>query len=61
MTGSLNPRPAGSFGAGACAQLSSILIESAKILIEDELTTAHLFLEDGKIKRISKLPPTADC
>ncbi len=38
------------------------MIESAKILIEDELTTAHLFLEDGRIKRISKLPPrqTAD-
>ena len=62
MTRSLNARPAGSVGAGACAQLPSILIESAKILIEDELTTAHLFLEDGRIKRISKLPhrQTAD-
>ena len=57
MTGNLDPRHAGSSGVGACAQLSSILIESAKILIDDELTTAHLFLEDGKIKRISKLPP----
>ncbi len=58
MSRSLNPRPAGSVGGGACAQLPSILIESAKILIKDELTTAHLFLENGRIKRITKLPAT---
>ena len=42
--------------------MPSILIESAKILIDGELTTAHLLLEEGRIKRISKLPPaqTAD-
>jgi dihydroorotase len=37
-------------------QLPSILIESAKLLIGDELTTAHMLLEDGVIKRISKRP-----
>jgi dihydroorotase len=36
--------------------LASILIESAKLPIGDELTTANLFLEDGVIKRITKLP-----
>lgn len=42
--------------------MPSILIESAKLPIGDELTTAHLLLEDGVIKRISKLLPqeTAD-
>lgn len=38
--------------------MPSILIESAKVLIEKELSTAHLFLEDGIIRRISKLRPT---
>jgi dihydroorotase len=38
--------------------LPSLLIKSATILVGDELTAAHLFLEDGRIKRISKLPPT---
>jgi len=37
--------------------MSSILIESAKILTKDNLTTAHLLLEDGIIKRISKVKP----
>jgi dihydroorotase len=35
--------------------LASILIKSAKLAIGDELTTADLLLEDGVIKRISKL------
>jgi len=39
--------------------MSSILIESAKILTKNDLTTAHLLLEDGFIKRISKLKPIA--
>ena len=39
--------------------MPSILIESAKILVGDELTPAHLFLEDGVIKSISKLRPTS--
>jgi dihydroorotase len=34
------------------------LIESAKILVGNELTTAHVIIEDGVIKRISKLRPT---
>jgi dihydroorotase (multifunctional complex type) len=34
------------------------LIESAKVPVEEELTTAHLLLEDGVIRRISKLRPT---
>lgn len=33
------------------------MIESAKVLVDNELTTAHIFLEDGAIKRISKLRP----
>lgn len=33
------------------------MIESAKIPLENELTTAHLLLEDGVIKRISKIRP----
>lgn len=37
--------------------MPSILIESVKLVIHDELTTAHLLLEDGVIKRISKLKP----
>ena len=37
--------------------MPSLLIESAKILVGDELTTAHLSIEDGVIKRISKLQP----
>jgi dihydroorotase (multifunctional complex type) len=39
--------------------MPSILIESAQILVGEELTTAHLFLEDGVIKSISKLRPTS--
>jgi dihydroorotase len=58
VTKAYSPWPAPSVGAGACTQLSSLLSESAKILSGDELTAAHLFLEDGRIKRISKLPPT---
>ncbi len=37
--------------------MPSVLIESAKIPLENELTTAHLLLEDGVIKRISKIRP----
>jgi len=37
--------------------MSSILIESAKILANNDVTTANLLLEDGVIKRISKLKP----
>ncbi len=39
--------------------MPSILIESAKTLVGEELTTAHIFLEDGVIKSISKLPPSS--
>lgn len=39
--------------------MPSTLIESAKILVGDELTTAHILLEDGLIKTISKLRPTS--
>lgn len=35
-----------------------MLIESAKIPMNGELTTANLFLEDGLIKSISKIPPS---
>src|SRR3990172_176084 len=35
-----------------------MLIESARILIDDKLTTAHLLLEDGVIRSISKLRPS---
>ena len=38
--------------------MPSILIESAKILVGEELTAAQLFLADGVIKRVSKLRPT---
>lgn len=38
--------------------MPSILIESAKVPVGNELATAHLFLDDGVIKRISKLRPT---
>ncbi len=38
--------------------MPSILIESARILVGDDLTTANLFVEDGVIKRISKVQPT---
>ena len=37
--------------------MSSILIESARLLADNDLTTANLLLEDGVIKRISKLKP----
>ncbi len=39
--------------------MPSILIESAKALLGEELTTAHIFLENGVIKSISKLPPSS--
>jgi len=39
--------------------MPSLLIESAQVLVGDELTTAHIFLEDGAIKSISKLRPTS--
>lgn len=35
--------------------MPSILIESAKTLVGEELTTANIFIEDGVIKSISKL------
>jgi dihydroorotase (multifunctional complex type) len=38
--------------------LPSILIESTKVLVGNELTPAHLLLTDGVIKRICKLRPT---
>ena len=38
--------------------MSSILIESAKVIVHDEFTTAHLLLEDGVIKGITKLKPS---
>ena len=38
--------------------MPSILIESAHVPVGNELTTAHLFLDDGVIKCISKLRPT---
>jgi len=37
--------------------MSSILIESVKVQINEELTTVHILLVDGAIKRISKLKP----
>lgn len=39
--------------------MPSLLIESAQILVGDELTPAHILLEDGIIKSISKLRPTS--
>ena len=38
--------------------MPSLLIESAQVLAGDELTTAHIFLENGIIRSISKLQPT---
>jgi dihydroorotase (multifunctional complex type) len=38
--------------------MPSVLIESAKLLVHDELITAHLLLEDGVIKKITKLRPS---
>jgi len=38
--------------------MPSILIESVKLIVHDELTTAHLLLEDGVIKRITKIKPS---
>jgi dihydroorotase len=37
--------------------LSSILIDSVRILVHDKLTSAHILVEDGKIKKIAKLRP----
>jgi dihydroorotase len=39
--------------------MASILIESIRLLVNNELITAHLLLDDGVIKRISKLRPFA--
>jgi dihydroorotase len=39
--------------------LESILVESAKILVGDELTIAYISIEDGVIKSVSKLEPSA--
>lgn len=39
--------------------MDSILIESAKILVDDELTTAYISIEDGVIKSVSKLEPSS--
>jgi dihydroorotase (multifunctional complex type) len=38
--------------------LPSVLIESAKVLVDNELTIAHILLEDGIIKRVSRLRPS---
>lgn len=38
--------------------MASLLIESAQILAGEELTSAHILLEDGVIKSISKIRPT---
>jgi dihydroorotase (multifunctional complex type) len=38
--------------------MPSILIEKTKILVDEELTPANIFVEDGKIQAISKLKPT---
>jgi len=37
--------------------LASILIESAQILVGDELTQANILIEDDKIRKITKLKP----
>lgn len=39
--------------------MHSLLIESAKIVVGDELTTANLLIENGIIKRITKLKPNS--
>ena len=39
--------------------MPSLLIESAQIPVGEELTTAHIFLEDSVIKSISKIRPTS--
>ena len=39
--------------------MASTLIESAKILVDEELTQANILVEDGKIKAISKTKPTS--
>ena len=39
--------------------MPSILIEEPKVLVGAELTTANILIEDGKIKKISKLKPTS--
>jgi len=39
--------------------MPSILIESAKILVNHQLTTANILIDDGKIKQISKLKPSS--
>ncbi len=35
-----------------------MLIESAKVLVDSELTAVHILLEDGAIKQVSKLRPS---
>lgn len=37
--------------------MQSVLIESAKILVHNELTAANLLIEDGIIRKITKLKP----
>ena len=39
--------------------MASILIESAQILVGDELTQANILIEDDKIRKITKLKPTS--
>jgi dihydroorotase (multifunctional complex type) len=38
--------------------MSSTLIESAKVLVNEQLTPANILLEDNEIKRISKIKPS---
>ena len=39
--------------------MASTLIESAQILIGDELTQANILIEDDKIRKVTKLKPTS--
>lgn len=39
--------------------MATLLIESCRMLRDDELTTANILIEDGSIRRISKLPPSS--
>ena len=43
---------------GASEDLVSLLVESAKILVGNELTTANLRVDDGRITEVSKLKPS---
>jgi dihydroorotase len=40
-------------------EMPSILIESAKLLVGEELSVANILVEEGKIKQISKLKPSS--